>query len=54
MEKFNTSFKGYKKDEVNKFVSDCITQIETMLSELKEKDSEIDKLKHDLEKYKNM
>ena len=54
MEKFSTSFKGYKKDEVNAFVSDCIKQVEGMLGELKAKDAEIEALKREMEKYKNM
>lgn len=54
MEKFSTSLRGYKKDEVNKFVDDCIKQVEAMLDELKNKDMEIESLKHDLEKYKDM
>ena len=51
MDKFSTSFKGYKKEEVNKFVSDCIKQVESMLDSLKAKDLELAKLKESLEKY---
>jgi cell division initiation protein len=54
MERFKTSLKGYNKEEVNKFVADCISQVEKMISDLKEKDCELAKLKSDLEKYKNM
>ena len=54
MERFNTSFKGYRKDEVNKFVSECIKQVESMLDSLKAKDLEIEKLKEDLQKYKEL
>lgn len=54
MERFSTSFKGYKKEEVNKFVSDCIKQVEGMLNDLKAKDLELQKLKSELEKYKNL
>jgi cell division initiation protein len=54
MEKFSTQLGGYKKDEVNKFVDDCVKQVEAMLSELKQKDAEIESLKKDLERYKNM
>src|SRR5574344_15218 len=54
MEKFSTQLGGYKKDEVNKFVDDCVKQVEAMLSELKQKDDEIESLKKDLERYKNM
>ena len=42
MEKFSTSIRGYKKEEVNKFVDDCINKVENMLNELKQKDLEIE------------
>ena len=45
MEKFSTSFTGYKKEEVNKFLDDVIKQVETMINNMKAKDLEIDKLK---------
>lgn len=54
MEKFSTALAGYKKEEVNKFVSDVITQVEAMISDLKNKDEEIDNLKKDILKYQNM
>ena len=54
MEKFNTSFNGYKKEEVNKFIDDVIKQVENMISNMKSKDLEIDKLKSELEHYKNL
>lgn len=54
MEKFSTSIRGYKKEEVNQFVNDCIKQVEGMLEELKKKDAELDNLKQSLEHYKNM
>ena len=54
MKKFSTSIRGYKKEEVNKFVDDCINKVENMLNELKQKDPEIENLKHDLVQYKNM
>lgn len=54
MEKFSTNFRGYKKDEVNHFVNDVVKQVETIISNLKEKDTEIDSLKKELEHYKNM
>ena len=50
MERFTTSFTGYRKEEVNKFVADCIKQVEGMIDSLKAKDLEIEKLKSDLEK----
>jgi len=54
MEKFSTSLRGYNKEEVNKFVDDCIVKVDGMLSQLKQKDLEIEELKHDLVQYKNM
>ena len=54
MEKFNTSFNGYKKEEVNKFIDDVIKQVENMINNLKSKDLEIDKLKSELDHYKNL
>lgn len=54
MERFSTSFTGYRKEEVNKFVSECIKQVEGMLDSLKAKDLEIEKLKGDLQKYKEL
>ena len=54
MEKFSTSFSGYKKEEVNKFLDDVIKEVETMLNNMKSKDLEIEKLKNELERYKNL
>ena len=54
MEKFNTSFNGYKKEEVNKFVDDVIKQVESMINNLKSKDLEIEKLKSEMEHYKSL
>lgn len=54
MEKFSTSLRGYNKEEVNKFVDDCIVKVDSMLNQLKQKDLEIEALKHDLVQYKNM
>ena len=54
MEKFNTSFNGYKKEEVNKFIDDVIKQVESMINNMKSKDLEIEKLKSELEHYKTL
>ncbi len=54
MKKFNTSFNGYDKNEVNRFVSDVTKNYEEILNKLKEADREIQKLNEDLVKYKNM
>ncbi len=54
MDKFGTKLAGYNKEEVNKFVSDVVKQVEIMLADLKSKDIEINELKNSLEHYKNM
>ena len=54
MEKFTTTIPGYKKSEVHKFVNDCINQVEGMINKMKAKDLEIEKLKAELEHYKNL
>ena len=54
MKKFNTSFNGYDKVEVNSFVSKVTTEYESMLSKLKARDLEISSLKEKLEYYTNL
>lgn len=54
MEKFNTSRDGYNKEEVNKFVSEVVTEYESMLNKLKQKDTEIKELSKSLDKYNNL
>ena len=54
MEKFSTSKDGYNKEEVNKFVNDVITEVESMLNKMKQKDKEISELTKSLEKYNNL
>ncbi len=54
MRKFNNSFNGYNKLEVNSFVNEVTKEYESMLAKLKKQDEEINNLKQDLEKYKNM
>jgi len=54
MQKFNTSFSGYNKEEVNKFIDDVIKQVESMINNMKSKDLEIEKLRSELEHYKNL
>ncbi len=54
MRKFSSSFNGYSKLEVNSFVSEVTKEYEAMLQKLKNQDLEIQNLKNDLEKYKNM
>ena len=54
MRKFNNSFPGYNKFEVNSFVSNVTTEYESMLNNLKQRDKEIDSLRKELEHYKNI
>lgn len=44
MEKFNRTLRGYDPDEVNSFLDKVISQVEGMISEIKEKDAQIAKL----------
>jgi len=52
--KFNNSFPGYNKNEVNSFVKNVTTEYESMLNNLKARDKEIDTLKKELEHYKSI
>lgn len=54
MRKFNNSFPGYNKNEVNSFVKNVTTEYENMLNNLKQRDQEIENLKKELEHYKNI
>ena len=54
MRKFNTSFPGYNKGEVNSFVQNVTTEYEGMLDNLKLRDQEIETLKNELTHYKNI
>lgn len=54
MRKFNTSLNGYSKLEVNNFVNEVTSEYEQMLAKLKKQDTQIEDLKKELEKYKNM
>ena len=54
MEKFSTSKDGYNKEEVNKFVNKVVNEYESMLTKLKQKDSEINELSKSLDKYNNL
>ncbi len=64
MEKFNRTIRGYDPDEVNQFLDKVISQVEVMVSELKEKDTRItelesleienENLKAKLEQYERM
>ena len=54
MRKFNTSFPGYNKGEVNSFVQSVTTEYEGMLENLKLRDQEIENLKNKLVHYQNI
>lgn len=54
MRKFNNSFPGYNKNEVNSFVKNVTTEYESMLNNLKLRDQEIENLKRELTHYKNI
>lgn len=45
MEKFNSSFKGYNIDEVNRFVDEMTREYGSIIDKLRSKDAEIERLK---------
>ncbi len=53
MEKFSYETNGYNRKEVNQFVSDVIKETEGIIVRVKKQNSEIEKLKKELEHYKN-
>ena len=54
MNKFDTGFPGYNKEQVNKFVTDVTSEYETLLNKLKESDAKVASLSSELEHYKQM
>ena len=54
MKKFSKSFSGYNTHEVNAFVDDVVKNVDSMLSKMKAKDMEIDRLTKELEHYKTV
>ena len=54
MRKFNNSFQGYNKNEVNSFVKNVTVEYESMLNKLKARDQELETLKKELIHYKNI
>lgn len=54
MEKFHNAIMGYNKNEVNKFVSDVIVEVEKLISKSKQKDETISSLNDQVIRYKNM
>ena len=54
MKRFSKSFSGYNTHEVNAFVDDVVKNVDEMLTKMKAKDMEIDRLTKELEHYKSM
>lgn len=54
MKKFRSSFSGYNKEDVNKFVSDVTLAYEDILEKLKNSTRDIQYLQKELERYKNL
>ena len=54
MNKFSKSFRGYNVSQVNAFVDDVVTNVDDMITKMKQKDMEIDRLNKELEHYKKM
>lgn len=54
MKKFDKSLNGYNIHQVNAFVDDVVASVDDMITKMKQKDMEIDRLKKELEHYKNM
>lgn len=54
MEKFSYEANGYNRREVNEFVGEVITQTEDIIKRCKSQKNEIEKLKDELNHYKNI
>lgn len=54
MKKFDKSFSGYNVEQVNAFVDEVIEKVDDMITKMKEKDLEIDRLNKELVHYKDM
>ena len=44
MDKFNRTLRGYDPEEVNRFIDNVISQVEGMISDIKEKDAKLAEL----------
>lgn len=53
MEKFNRVIRGYDPEEVNSFLDQVISRVETMITDIKNKDAEISKLRSENSKLKS-
>lgn len=54
MKKFDRSLNGYNIAQVNAFVDDVVDKVDDMITKMKQKDMEIDRLNKELEHYKSM
>lgn len=54
MEKFSYETNGYNRSEVNRFVEEVITQTEGIISKYKAQKKEIESLRQELQRYRNM
>jgi cell division initiation protein len=54
MKKFSYEANGYNRNEVNQFIGDVIVQTEGIIARVKSQNTEIEKLKAELEHYKNI
>lgn len=52
MERFNSSFKGYNIEEVNRFVDEMIREYSSIIEKLRTRDAEIASLKRENEELK--
>lgn len=54
MEKFELEFRGYNKEQVNKFLDKYILEYENLLNRLKKSNAELLQTKQKLEHYENL
>ena len=54
MEKFSYEANGYNRSEVNQFVLDVIRETEGIITRVKKQNTEIEKLKKELQQYKEI
>lgn len=54
MKRFDKSINGYNVIQVNAFVDDVVDKVDDMITKMKQKDMEIERLNKELEHYKNM
>lgn len=52
--KFDRSLNGYNIAQVNAFVDDVVDKVDDMITKMKQKDLEIERLNNELEHYKKM